>query len=280
MKLETDGQPFNLNLTLDAGQAFRWQKDKKTGCRSGVICGQLIHISQISDRELEFKCAPGPDNAVAEMLRSYFRLDSSYNEMRHSISRDSQMTGLTEQHKGLRLMRQEPWECLISYICSATNSVQRISESMENLSKKWGKELRLGDCVRHTFPTPADLAAADEDELNALIKGIPTLGFRVKSASQMVCDSTLNLTALAENPSCSEVVKELKDLNGVGDKIANCVALFSLDKTDAFPVDRHIARGLIQMGFSGSQKQAQDYFGKYAGYAGQLIFHHTRKGES
>ena len=92
---------------------------------------------------------------------------------------------------------------------------------MENLSEKWGKELRLENCVRHTFPTPADL-------------------------------------------------------NGVGDKIANCVALFSLDKTDAFPVDRHIARGLIQMGFSGSQKQAQDYFGKYAGYAGQLIFHHTR----
>ena len=92
----------------------------------------------------------------------------------------------------------------------------------------------------------------------------------------MVCDGNLNLTALAENPSCSEVVKELKDLNGGGDKIANCVALFSLDKTDAFPVDRHIARGLMEMGFSGSQKQAQDYFGKYAGYAGQLIFHHTR----
>lgn len=276
MMLEILGQPFNLNLTLCAGQTFRWQWNKETGYWSGVIRGQLIRIRQGDGGDLEFECAPGPDGDVREMLHRYFRLDDDIGAIYKSISRDSQMAELVHRYHGLRLMRQEPWECLISYICSATNSVGRISDSMENLSQKWGRELRLGDCSRHTFPTPTDLAAADVGELNAQINWISILGFRVKAASQAVCDGNLDFKALTENPSGQAVVRELKTLNGVGDKISHCVALFSLDKLDAFPVDRHIAAGLRQMGFSGSRKQAQDYFGPYAGYAGQFIFHHNR----
>ena len=276
MILQTQGQPLDLGLTLKAGQAFRWQSDGD-GWWVGVISGQLVRIrQQEGDGDLEFECAPGPDGDVGELLHRYFRLDDPIAEIYQSISRNDAMAKLVDRYRGLRLLRQDPWECLVSYICSATNSVGRISESMENLSKRWGREVRLGGCVRHTFPMAMDLAGADEDELNREIKGIPILGSRVKAASQEVCDGNLDFTALSENPSGQDVVGELKTLNGVGDKIAHCVALFSLDKLDAFPVDRHIADGLGRMGFSGSRKEAQDYFGAYAGYAGQFIFHHYR----
>ena len=276
MILQTQGQPLDLGLTLKAGQAFRWQSDAD-GWWVGVISGQLVRIrQQEGDGDLEFECAPGPEGSVGELLHRYFRLDDPIAEIYRSISRNDAMAELVERYRGLRLLRQDPWECLVSYICSATNSVGRISESMENLSKRWGREVRLGDCVRHTFPTAMDLAGADEDELNREIKGIPILGSRVKAASQEVCDGNLDFTALSENLSGQDVVGELKTLNGVGDKIAHCVALFSLDKLDAFPVDRHIAEGLGRMGFSGSRKEAQDYFGAYAGYAGQFIFHDIR----
>lgn len=275
MILDTHGQPFDLNLTLSAGQAFRWQPDGDAGWH-GVISGQLIRIRQKGDGGLEFQSAPGPDDSVKELLRRYFRLEDPVAEIYQSISRNTEMAELVNRHHGLRLLRQDPWECLISYICSATNSVERISESMENLSKSWGNELRLGHYARHAFPAPTDLAAAAEGELNAQIKGIPILGYRVKAASQRVCDGDLDFTALSENPSCQEVVRELKTLDGVGDKISHCVALFALDKLDAFPIDRHIARGLIGMGFSGSRGNAQNYFGPYAGYAGQFIFHDNR----
>ena len=282
MILDTQGQPFDLGLTLKAGQAFRWQRDGDDGWWVGVVSGQLVRIRQQGGGgDLEFGCAPGPDGDVGELLHRYFRLDDPIAEIYQSISRNDAMAGLVDRYRGLRLLRQEPWECLVSYICSATNSVGRISESMENLSKRWGREVRLGDCVRHTFPAAMDLAGADVGELNKEIKGIPDLGPRVKAASQEVCDGNLDFTALSENLSSQDVVRELKTLNGVGDKISHCVALFSLDKLDAFPVDRHIAKGLVQvmrteMGFSGSRKQAQDYFGAYAGYAGQFIFHHYR----
>lgn len=283
MILETQGQPFDLGLTLDAGQAFRWRKESGSdGWWNGVVSGQLVRIRQHNGGgDLEFGCAPGPDGDVGELLHRYFRLDDPIAEIYQSISRNDAMAELVGRYHGLRLLRQDPWECLVSYICSATNSVGRISESMENLSKRWGREVRLGDCVRHTFPAAMDLAGADVGELNREIKGIPDLGPRVKAASQEVCDGNLDFTALSENLSSQDVVRELKTLNGVGDKISHCVALFSLDKLDAFPVDRHIARGLVQvmrteMGFSGSRKQAQDYFGAYAGYAGQFIFHHYR----
>ena len=275
MILQTQGQPLDLCLTLKAGQAFRWQSDGD-GWWVGVISGQLVRIRQMGGGDLEFECAPGPDGDVGELLHRYFRLDDPIAEIYQSISRNRAMEDLVKRYHGLRLLRQDPWECLVSYICSATNSVGRISESMENLSKRWGREVRLGDCVRHTFPTAMDLAGADAGELNREIKGIPILGSRVKAASQEVCDGNLDFTALSENLSGQDVVGELKTLNGVGDKIAHCVALFSLDKLDAFPVDRHIAEGLGRMGFSGSRKEAQDYFGAYAGYAGQFIFHHYR----
>ena len=286
MKLETQGQPFNLDLTLKAGQTFRWQQDKDTGWWDGVVRGQLIRIRQQDGRELEFQSAPGPDGVVAEMLRRYFRLDDNIGAIYESINRDAPMAELVRRYRGLRLMRQEPWECLISYICSRRNSVERIAQSMENLSEKWGEALKADDVIRHAFPTPAALAGADIGDLDQAITGIPQLPECVQSASQDISAGRVTLDGL-EKETYPAVISELRKLKGVGPKISNCVALFSLDKLDAFPIDTHIGKGLRDiypqnqgMRDADLHNWGRDYFGPFAGYAGQFIFHHTRTSES
>lgn len=287
MILETQGQPFDLALTLDAGQTFRWSKESDNGgWWNGVIRGQLIRIRQRDDGNLEFDCAPGPDAGVKEMLRRYFRLDDDIGAIYASISRDYQMAELVHRYHGLRLMRQEPWECLISYICSRRNSVERIAQSVENLSEKWGEALKADNIIRHAFPTPASLAGAGISDLDQAITGIPELVECVQLASHDISAGRVTLDGL-EKETYPNAISELRKLKGVGPKISNCVALFSLDKLDAFPIDTHIGKGLRGMypqnqGIRDANLHnwARDYFGPYAGYAGQFVFHHYRTMES
>ena len=275
MILQTQGQPLDLGLTLKAGQAFRWQRDGDDGWWVGVISGQLVRIRQMGGGDLEFECAPGPDSDVGELLHRYFRLDDPIAEIYQSISRNEPMEGLVKRYHGLRLLRQDPWECLVSYICSANNSVPQIKKLVDQICAKFGSPINGHE--QRAFPSYQQIAAADPDELKQLKLGL-NRAENIHKAAQAVQDQSLDFDSLRENPSWHSVVRELKTLDGVGDKISHCVALFSLDKLDAFPVDRHIAAGLkdMQVGFSGSRKQAQDYFGAYAGYAGQFIFHANR----
>ena len=279
MILDTQGQPFDLGLTLKAGQAFRWRKESGSdGWWSGVIKGQAFLIRQPDGKhgEVEFQCSPGSLSAGADMLHRYFRLDDPVTEIYQSISRNEPMEKLVDRYRGLRLLRQDPWECLVSYICSANNSVPQIEKLVDQICDKFGSPISGHE--QRAFPSYQQIAAADLDQLKQLKLGLKRAE-NIYKAAQAVQDQSLNFDSLRENPSWQSVVRELKTLDGVGDKISHCVALFSLDKTDAFPIDRHIARGLgqvMQMGRSGSRKQAQDYFGAYAGYAGQFIFHDIR----
>lgn len=278
MILQTQGQPLNLSLTLDAGQAFRWRKESGSeGWWNGVISGQLVRIRQQEvDGDLEFEGAPGPDGDVGELLHRYFRLDDPIAEIYQSISRNDAMAELVERYHGLRLLRQDPWECLVSYICSANNSVPQIKKLVDQICAKFGSPINGHE--QRAFPSYQQIAAADPNQLEQLKLGLKRAE-NIHKAAQAVQDQSLDFDSLRENPSWYSVVRELKTLDGVGDKISHCVALFSLDKLDAFPVDRHIAAGLgqvMQIGRSGSRKQAQDYFGPYAGYAGQFIFHDIR----
>ncbi len=286
MNLDTKGQPFDLNLTLSAGQAFRWRHDKKCDWWSGVVRRQLIRIRQVggNGRDVEFERVAGSVEDTASLLNSYFRLDDPIAEIYESLRRDKQMAELVAKYNGLRLLRQEPWECLISYVCSPRNTVERIERSMENLSAEWGEKLPVAHEIQYAFPTPTALATAGTDKLHEKIGGIPSLGERVSRTAKMVCSGDLNLEDLKKNPSCYAVIRKLEGLHGVGSKVADCVALFSLDKLEAFPIDTHIHAGMKKMYFSNGKNisdgdillKASDLFGPYAGYAGQFIFHHRR----
>lgn len=280
-------QPFDLGLSLTMGQTFRWKllPDEFYGDDrqwfSGVLGKNLIHIRR-TERGVAYRVG-GPDGgrkATDEddlLLRRYFRDDDDVTAIYSDISRDPTIARLVEQYWGMRVLRQEPWECLVSYICSANNSIAGITGNVEAISAELGDFVALNGEARPMFPTPEQLAEGTEDQLRGL-----KLGFRspnLVSAAMRVTDAGLDAANLRLAPS-SYAKRHLMTYQGIGPKIADCVALMSLDKLEAFPVDTHIRRLVGNLWFSGEAQPsdaklvqwAQGHFGKYAGYAGQFLF--------
>lgn len=266
------------------GQAFRWQP-LGDGWFSGVLGENLVHIGQpdgvdgavfyrIGGRNGE-RPATSIDDKI---LRRYFREDDDVTKIYSDISsRDPVMSDLVHQYHGMRVLRQAHWECIVSYICSANNSIKGISRCVEAISEEFGEPVLLAGEIRPTFPSPEQLAEATERRLREL-----KLGFRaprVALIAKRVADSRTNF-ANFNLMHYQNAKTRLKQYDGIGDKIADCIALMSLGKLEAFPVDTHI-RKMVNERWFGYDKPpsdsmivewAQDYFGPYAGYAGQFIF--------
>ena len=290
MQLEIT-QPFNLALSLMMGQAFRWQRCGD-GWFSGVIGDHLIHIRQ-TDGGVEYR-AGGPDGAtdadLSNLLSAYFRLDDDLDAIYADLgARDPHIAALIRQYQGMRVLRQEPWECLVSYICSKSNRISGICQCVAEIATLSGQTVKLDGDESHIFPTPQQVASAGVEGLAGLeLKGRFSSSFpaTICAVAQRICNEELNLEYLKGRPY-SEVVRNLMQgsryksrANGIGAKIADCVALMALDKTDAFPVDTHI-RKAVHRYFTGQKlpsdgkiaQWARDKFGPYAGYAGQYLFH-------
>ena len=277
MLLEID-QPFDLGASLESGQAHRWRKDE--GWYTGVIRGDLVQIRQAGP-DVEFKSAPTPEASLAPRLREYFRFDDDIDSIYADINRDQRVAEMVLQYPGLRILRIEPWECLVAFICSANSNIPRIHQNMERMSEEFGNPVELNGWRRHTFPRPSDLAEAGEGELRRL-----GLGFRapyVFRAAQAVSEGRLDLNALVRMPY-PEAKAALMECRGIGSKIADCIAVFSLEKLEAFPIDVWIRRALGEWYFPGQKtppdrvllEWAQDHFGRYGGYAQQYLFHGRR----
>ncbi len=277
MELTID-QPFDLGASLESGQAHRWKK--ADGWYQGVVRGEFIQIRQ-KGQIIEFSSSPSPEATAAAMLRDYFRLDDDIDAIYSDINRDDRVAAMVSKYPGLRILRTEPWECLVAFICSANNNIARIHQLMERMSDDFGNPLTLNGQTRHTFPSPADLAEAGEGELRRL-----GLGFRapyVYGASRAVLEGSLDLPALARMPY-AEAKAALMEIKGIGSKIADCIAVFSLDKLEAFPIDVWIRRALAEWYFPDQKpppdrvllEWAQEHFGRYGGYAQQYLFHGQR----
>ena len=271
-------QPFDLGSSLESGQAHRWKK--VDGWYSGVVRGEFIQIRQ-NGEVVEFCSGPSPEATAAAMLRDYFRLDDDIHAIYSDIGRDSRVAAMVSKYPGLRLLRTEPWECLVAFICSANNNIARIHQLMERMSDEFGNPILLNGQTRHTFPSPADLGEAGEAELRRL-----GLGFRapyVDQAARAVLAGELDLPALVRAPY-PEAKAALMEIKGIGSKIADCIAVFSLDKLEAFPIDVWIRRALSEWYFPGQKTPpdrvllvwAQEHFGRYGGYAQQYLFHGQR----
>ncbi len=319
MELVVD-RPIDLHASLLGGQAHRWRREEVAGesgaapepdvqspaaraepaagrageiWYSGVVRGNLIRIRQASPRRLEFYSAPRPETAVIPLLRRYFRLDDDLDAIHREICRDRRVAAMVERYPGLRILRQEPWECLVAYICSANSNIRRIHQVMERIAESFGSPIDLngdldgepgGDLDgfrRYSFPAPAQLVEAGEAELRRL-----GLGFRapyVERATREVVEGSLDLNALAQLPYTS-AKERLLECYGIGNKIADCIAIFSLDKLEAFPIDVWVRRALGEWYFPGQKTPpdrelrawAQQHFGRYAGYAQQYLFHGRR----
>ena len=271
-------QPFDLGSSLESGQAHRWKKCDDW--YSGVVRGEFIRVRQ-KGQIVEFQSGPSSETRAAAMLSDYFRLDDDLNQIYMDINRDDRVAAMVNKYPGLRILRTEPWECLVAFICSANNNIARIHQLMERMSAEFGNPVTLNGETRHTFPSPADLSEAGEGELRRL-----GLGFRapyVWEASNSVLDGTLDLPALVQMPY-AEAKEALMEMKGIGPKIADCIAIFSLEKLEAFPIDVWIRRALAEWYFPNQKtppdkvmpEWAQGHFGRYGGYAQQYLFHGQR----
>ncbi len=278
-RLDID-QPFDLDAVLDGTQDFRW-RPWECDWHSGVLNGNLIHIRQVSGG-VEYRAAAELD----ALVRSYFRLDDNIPAMRAELSaRDRNVARLLNKYPHLRVLRQQdPWECMVSYICSATNNVSRISAIVESIAETLGQPLELADEVRHTFPTPDMVLEAGVETLAELGLGMDRHS-KIIAAAERIHAGRLDLAYLSQPEVCyAEAKRRLMGCYGIGDKVADCISLFSLDKMEAFPVDRWVARAMTSYFPRREQPYgddlvmwARDYFGKYAGYANQLLFHEQRE---
>jgi N-glycosylase/DNA lyase len=270
-------QPLDLESSLESGQAFRWRR--RGGWWEGVLGWELVWLRQGPGR-LEYRTDWEPPEAIAPALLRYFRLDDDLPAIQRSLSWDPRVAEAVRRHPGLRLLRQEPWECLVSFICSSNSNIPRITGTIEGLCQAFGRPVELGRRRRFTFPTPEALAGAGQKALERL-----GLGYRagyVARTAQIIAGGSLTLEALREAPY-EEAKRALLALPGVGEKVADCVLLFSLEKLEAFPVDVWVRKALREYPEARKVKDAKlaawarERFGPRAGYAQQYLFHRRRR---
>ena len=229
-------QPFCLDKVLDGTQDFRW-RPWKDGWHSGVLRENLIHIRQV-DGGVEYNA----NSDLDDLLRSYFRLEEDLQAIYDDIScRDDKIAKLVKKYPHLRVLRQpDPWECTVSYICSARSNIQKIAKSVEAIAKKLGDPMELDGDERHTFPRSETVLKAGPKPLKKLKLGLKRHK-KILAAAERIRDGKLDLCSLARpDVTYAEAKRQLMACYGIGPKIADCIALFALDKTEAFPVDGRV----------------------------------------
>lgn len=273
-------QPFKLELDWLQAQAFRWSKEGDW--YYGVVHDSLIRVRSAPDG-IEFESDASDEALVPHVVR-YFRLDQDIRPIQKELrSVDDRMARLVDEYDGLRILRQDPWECLVAYICSQRNDIEGITEIVKRLANEYGTPLALGGVTRHAFPSPRRLAALGTDAMKDAARGLGR-GPRIHAVAADVAAGDLDLGALAGMPH-THARAVLMSYDGIGAKIADCVCLFALDKPEAFPVDGHVKTGLKDYDQkytdgapnAGLMKWVRERFGEHAGYAGQLMFLHQLK---
>ncbi|MCW4031705.1 MAG: hypothetical protein NWE80_05005 [Candidatus Bathyarchaeota archaeon] len=290
IKLDRSTVPFSLEHTLDCGQLFRW---KRLGdWWYGVVKDRVIKIKQSGER-LIFQVFPEISNQ--DFIENYLRLDDNLPSILSQIGKDEFMIRAINLFCGLRLSRQEPWECLISYLCATNKNIPAIKKMINSISQQFGKKLTIDGHDFYTFPRPSDLTHACSKDLRNC--GLGYRAERVLQTAKIIDYSEYYLESL-KRMTYRNAKRELLILPGVGPKVADCVLLFSLEKLEAFPIDVWMKRAVTKFyachfessfikRISGKSSLTpkeygtigsfgREYFGKYAGYAQEYLFHFLR----
>ena len=260
---------FDLPGTFECGQCFRWDADV-VGAYTGVACGLAARLR----REGGSIFISGTLEDFERVWRGYFDIDRNYGEIRRKLSIDEFMREATEFGAGIRILRQERWEALCSFILSQCNNIPRIKKIISALCREFGDKIEFEGKTLYTFPPPARLAGLSAADLAPI-----RCGYRAEyviSAAKAVFSGDMDLGLLAqETPRNARAT--LKKLRGIGNKVADCVLLFGLQMMDAFPLDVWMKRAV-------TEQYGRDFdptvFSPYAGIAQQYIFHYVRNGES
>jgi len=263
----TNLSDFDLAKTFECGQCFRWNADEN-GVYTGVAFDRVLALQQCGNSIILSCTAEDFDN----IWRNYFDLDRDYAAIRQQLCVDDFMHRATEFGAGIRLLRQDKWEALCSFIISQNNNIPRIKSIIETLCTCFGEKLVSGSKEYFSFPCAHRLASVSMDDLEPL-----RCGYRaayIANAAGAVASGVIDLDFLS---GCTPAVARaaLMTLCGVGSKVADCVLLFGFNMLDVFPLDVWIKRAV-------SEHFDKDFdpgiFHPYAGIAQQYIFHFTRNG--
>jgi len=271
---EIPAAEFSLQASLSSGQTFRWHAHD--GWCYGFIGSSIAKVRQEGNRLL---CETSDPALTPERLRRYFALDLDLPSILSSINVDMQVHHAIGRHRGLRVLRQDGWETLASFICASFNNIKRIEGMLERLCQAYGEPVALNGFRGFSFPRPETVAGASERRLRSL-----GLGYRapyLKATARLVADGKLPAEHL-RRVDYDAAKRSLLGCDGVGDKVADCVALFGFEKYEAFPIDVWMERVMRyyfrhrRMPRARLHAYARRHFGPYAGYAQQYLYHDIR----
>lgn len=269
---------FDVGQTLECGQCFHFKKIDEN--EYGVVAfGKLLHIRQEKETVIFYDTT---EEEYGSIWEKYFDLDRDYGEIKEFLlEKDSELKKAIDQMQGVRILRQEFFETLISFIISQNKQIPHIKQIVETISRKYGEYLgKIGEEEFFGFPTCERMLDITIEDLREC-----KTGFRapyIRDAVEKVCDKIIDEKTLRE-ADVDVCIQELQKIKGVGEKIGNCVMLFGLEKREAFPIDVWIKRIMEFMYFEREASKdeiaqfAKERFGIYGGYAQQYLFYYGRE---
>ena len=277
-------ETFELKDIFECGQCFRWNKEEN-GSYTGIWKENVVNIKK-EGQDFVFTgiCK---NNNLEEEIHHYFDLNRNYEQIKKELSeKDKYMKTSIAYGKGIRILNQDLWETIISFIISANNNIPRIKGIIERLSKAYGDKIEWNGKEYYTFPTPMQLKDVTVEEYRKL--GLGFRDIRLYETTKMILEGKVDLQELEKNPNTIEVREKLLTLSGVGPKVADCILLFSnLKRLEVFPIDVWVRRVMNDLYIQNedeakvSKKQiekiAKSKFGNLAGLAQQYLFYWRRE---
>lgn len=270
---------FNLKDIFECGQCFRWNENED-GSYTGVVKNNVIKISQNNNNIIVRSY--GEDN-IEELFNFYFDMNTDYEKIKNKLRKiDSYMSESIKYGEGIRILNQDLWETIISFIISANNNIPRIKGIIEKLSRTYGNEIIWNNEKYYSFPTVNQLSKATVENFRKL--GLGFRDIRMYETTKMILENKNDLEKLHHEKDTNLVREELLKLSGVGPKVADCILLFStLKRFDVFPIDVWVRRVMNEFYIKNidetkvNKKQileiAEEKFGNLSGIAQQYLFY-------
>ncbi|MBR3153235.1 MAG: 8-oxoguanine DNA glycosylase [Clostridia bacterium] len=278
----SDIKDFELRDIFDCGQCFRWNLEDD-GSYTGVIRSGVLNVKKVNNDVLVKGVCDGD---LREIVFDYFDLERDYGKIKKELSKiDDNMKKSVEYGSGIRILNQDLWECIISFIISANNNIPRIKGIIERISKRCGKRVEFEGKDYYLFPNVDELSSLTVKDLRDL--GLGFRDKRVHKTCEIIKSGEVSLERLESLDDSDLIREELLKLDGVGEKVADCISLFSLKRYDVFPVDVWVRRVMNDLYIKNEdetkvnkreiRKVAEDLFGDMAGLAQQYLFYWRRE---
>lgn len=275
-------ESFKMEDIFECGQCFRWNK-QEDGSYIGVIKNAVVKVEQ-KDNNIIF--TGESDRNFKETINYYFDLDTNYSEYKNKLSKiDKYLFESIEFGNGIRILKQDLWECIISFIISANNNIPRIKKIIERLSVAYGEKICFNGKEYYKFPTPEALSKASVEDLRT--HGLGFRDKRIYNTTKMILEKQVDLEKIEKLQDTNLMRDELLKLDGVGPKVADCILLFALKRLDVFPIDVWVRRVMNDLYIHKEdeekvnkkelQKLAEEKFGNLSGLAQQYLFYWRRE---